>query len=283
MPAVTVIIPFHNRMEWLLESVRSVLVQTFTDFELILVNDGSDTFHDILQLSNDSRIRYVCQKNKGPAAARNFGISLAKGKYVAFLDSDDLLLPEKLEIQYRIMEENPSFGLSYTSYIRINENDELLETIKTGNRSVRLYPDILCGCSIATPTVMVRTDVLSSLRFDETLNYGEDVWLWIQLSKITDIIAIDIPLSKVRIHGTNAIFNSERQLSVGRYILRRSYKEDPALPLMLLLRAYSSLYVHQAYLLYKKKSYFKSVQYVLLSLLAHPVQSIDYIKRVYKG
>lgn len=97
MSTVSVIIPFYNRVKWLREAVHSVFVQTYQDFEVILVDDGSSESLDELAELKDERIRYVRQQNKGPSAARNAGLDLAHGRYIAFLDADDIFWPMKLE------------------------------------------------------------------------------------------------------------------------------------------------------------------------------------------
>jgi glycosyltransferase involved in cell wall biosynthesis len=270
MPAVTVIIPFYNRVEWLLQSVESVLAQTFSDFELLLVDDGSDTSPDFLQTFNDPRIRCARQENKGPAAARNLGISLAQGKYIAFLDSDDLFLPDKIEKQFLIMEEHQSVGLSHSSYLRINERGEKIDVVQSGKSSGWLYPEIICGCAIATPTVMIRSKILAELRFDESMMLGEDILLWIQIARVSEILGIDEPLTQVRIHGENAILDPDKQLKVTKYLIRRSFAEDSKITFRLLSRAYSAMYMHQAYLYYKARNIARCSRYLILSLLFRP-------------
>ncbi|TFG55950.1 MAG: glycosyltransferase family 2 protein, partial [Deltaproteobacteria bacterium] len=101
--AVSVVIPFRGRIPWLREAVDSVLAQTFRDFELILVDDGSTENVSGEPWVRHESVHYFRQDPRGPGAARNQGLPLARGRYVAFLDSDDLFLPEKLEVQYRKM------------------------------------------------------------------------------------------------------------------------------------------------------------------------------------
>jgi glycosyltransferase involved in cell wall biosynthesis len=277
MPAVTVIIPFYNRVEWLLQSVESVLAQTFSNFELLLVDDGSDTSSDFLQTFKDPRIRYVKQENKGPAAARNLGISLAQGKYIAFLDSDDLFLPDKIEKQFRIMEEHQSVGLSHSSYLRIDARGEKIDEVQSGKSSGWLYPEIICGCAIATPTVMIRTKILSELNFDESIKLGEDILLWVQIARVSEILGIDEPLTQVRIHGDNAILDPDKQLKFTKYLIGRSFGEDKKLTFRLQFRAYSAMYMHQVHLYYRVSRFDRCALFLLLSLLFQPAGVSEYI------
>jgi len=114
-----VVIPTYNRFPQVKHAIESVLSQTYRDFELWVVDDGStDGTGEALRAYGD-RITYVWQENNGVSAARNVGLRVSRGKYVAFLDSDDLWMPRKLEIQVRCMEENPQFPLCYTDEVWI--------------------------------------------------------------------------------------------------------------------------------------------------------------------
>lgn len=122
MPMVTVIIPTHNAITYLPETLESLLNQTFTDFEVIIVDDGSsDRTQEWVSSLTDARIKGVVQTNQGVAVARNQGIALASGKYIAFLDSNDLWKPTKLEKQVECLEANPDVGLVNTWIENIDE------------------------------------------------------------------------------------------------------------------------------------------------------------------
>lgn len=116
MPTVSVVVPVHNRISWAVEAVRSVLDQTYADFEVVVVDDGSTEDPTPLRVA-DERVRYVRQENRGASAARNLGLGLARGRYVAFLDADDLFVPGKLERQATVMEGRPDVAISHTSYL----------------------------------------------------------------------------------------------------------------------------------------------------------------------
>jgi len=120
-PLVSVIIPTYNRDELLRRAMESVLNQTFDDFELIVVDGAkSDETKGLVKSFGDKRLRYVPQKGKGIANARNIGIKKARGEFIAFLDDDDIWKPEKLERQIQGFKELPeSYGVIYTAFIRI--------------------------------------------------------------------------------------------------------------------------------------------------------------------
>ena len=115
MPRVSVIIPTYNREKYIAETINSVLDQTFSDYEIIVVDDGSaDNTERLIREQFADEVIYLSKPNGGPASARNMGMRVAKGEYIAFLDSDDLWLPEKLAIQTRFMDAHPEIGLTYS-------------------------------------------------------------------------------------------------------------------------------------------------------------------------
>jgi len=283
MPAVSVIIPFYNRPDWVLQAVGSVLAGSFADFELILVDDGSsESIPDFHGLFGDRRIRYVRQENRGAAAARNLGIDLATGRYLAFLDSDDLFFPDKLAKQYRFMEENPAALLSHTSYQRMDAAGGFIDTVASGEFRGRLYPEIISCCLIATPTVMIRSEALAGHRFDENLKLGEDVLLWIQLARDWEIFGMAEPLTKVRMHGGNAVLDPEKQLDFSCYLLKRLCAEDPSLTPRIRARARFAIYSHQAYLYYKAGNIFRCARFLALALLCNPLALSGFLAQAWR-
>ncbi|MGH7058251.1 MAG: glycosyltransferase, partial [Acetobacteraceae bacterium] len=135
----------------------------------------------------------------GPAAARNAGWAAAKGDYVAFLDSDDLFLPNKLATQLRVME-LASARLSHTSYWRRDAMPPGLERVASGKQGgPGAYPTIVAGCQVATPTVMLRRDLWEEgFRFPEDLRVGEDVVLWARIAARYGLLGLDAALSAIR-------------------------------------------------------------------------------------
>jgi hypothetical protein len=254
MPRVSVIIPFYNtRPQWLQESIQSVLAQTYTDFEVILVDDGSTESLSSLVSVSDERVRYVRQENKGAAAARNHGIRLALGQYLAFLDSDDVFLSTKLEKQVAAMDSHLDALLSHTSYQRMTADGTPVRLVRSGTLTGRVYPQIIRRCTIATPTVMVRSEALGERRrFEESLRVGEDVILWIRLAKESAILGIDEPLAKVRIHGNNASLSPQAQITGLRNLIDHVVKDNPDLSLCFRLQVLSGTYAMIAYWHFRK-------------------------------
>ncbi|PRD46808.1 glycosyltransferase family 2 protein [Sphingobacterium haloxyli] len=217
---VSVVIPFYSQIGWLEEAVDSVLGQTFKDYEIIIVNDGSpEDDKDFLKKYGD-KVLYFKTKNKGPAHARNFGIDRASGEYIAFLDSDDLFCPTKLEKQVSIMDLE-ELNWSHTMYSTFDEvtdrsKRKYYEIANTGFQG-KVFPKSLVSLNIGTPCVMVRREVLlqnSFLRFSERMRYGQDGYLWILMGVRNDLGLINESLTLVRRSGSNAVQRARIHLNV---------------------------------------------------------------------
>jgi len=214
MPNVSVIIPFYNHLHWLKEAIESVLNQNYNDYEIVLINDGSsEDISLITPFLDNQNISYYSQTNRGPSSARNNGIRISKGKYLAFLDSDDLFLQDKLLLQVKILDECPEVVLCHTSYQRMDEQGQALEIIHSGKFSGSVYPHIYDSCPIATPTVMVRKMTLQNTNcFNEGVRIGEDVLLWAEIANHGLVYGIDLPLAFIRMHGQNAATDYRTQI-----------------------------------------------------------------------
>jgi glycosyltransferase involved in cell wall biosynthesis/SAM-dependent methyltransferase len=183
MTKVSIIIPTYNRNHFLCEAINSVLNQTFKDYEIIVVDDGStDNTREVLERYG-SRIQYIYQKNSGRAQARNAGIRMAKAEYIAFLDDDDIWLPNKLEKQIAFLDAHPDIGLVHSFTEVINENGYLL--IKETKNHLKFYKKAMClgytyealsrMCMMFTSTVVVRKDCLDEAElFDPDIPAFED-------------------------------------------------------------------------------------------------------------
>lgn len=129
MPKVSVVIPSYNCARYIGQAVESVLSQTFSDWEIIVVDDGSkDHTREVLQVYGH-QVRYVRQQNQGVSVARNHGISLARGEFVAFLDADDYFLPDKLARQLTVFEHRPHLGMVHSGWRRVNSQGEPLQDV----------------------------------------------------------------------------------------------------------------------------------------------------------
>lgn len=206
-PVVSVIIPTHDRLPYLEEAVDSVCSQTFRDWELIVVDDGStDGTSEYLGALSDERIRSIRMERSGyPGAVRNRGIEEARGRYVAFLDSDDVWEPDKLAVQVAAHEDRPEYGWSYTALTRMDIEGREMHDSGIGRwRPVEgwILEDLLRMEVLAdTPTVMVRRELLQEVGgFDETLPRAEEYELWFRLAACSPAFAIPDKLTRIRVY-----------------------------------------------------------------------------------
>jgi glycosyltransferase involved in cell wall biosynthesis len=229
-PIVSVIIPTYNRAHVLARAIQSVLDQTYQDFEMIVVDDGSnDNTEEVVKSFNDPRIRYIRHEgNRGAAAARNTGIKAAKGKFIAFQDSDDEWLPEKLQKQMKVFENAPArVGVVYTGFWSIEgnvkqygPNREIL--YKEGD----IHSQILQGNFIGTPAAVVKKACFEKAgMFDERLPRLIDWELWIRVSKYFDFKFIDEPLGVAYFVGGGIRTNEEALITAQELILETHYGE----------------------------------------------------------
>jgi len=232
-PLVSVIVPYFNRIESTLKAIESVCEQTYSHIEVILVNDGSteDDASIVSIIENiNSSVHIILPVNKGPSVARNEGIEAATGKYIAFLDSDDCWVNNKLECQIKLMEKN-GWSISHTSYYRTNTLLNDTKIINSGRLSFR-FPFLAFHCPIATPTVVVNKYLLSLYYFNPELRYGEDVLLWLEISKKCTVQGIDIPLSVVNTGADTASINNIVQKDVFRMLTKKGLNGHPFISLV---------------------------------------------------
>ena len=184
MPWVSIIIPTYNRRDFLREAIRSVLEQSFRDFELIVVDDGSDDgTREMIQREFPGLLTYLYQENQGVSRARNRGLKLAQGEFVAFLDSDDLWLPRKLERQMAFMQSHPKAQICYTDEIWIRRGVRVNPKKKHAKYSGWIYPRCLPLCIISPSSALMRRGLLEEVGgFDEELPVCEDYDLWLRIS-----------------------------------------------------------------------------------------------------
>ncbi len=195
---VSIITPSYNTAKFISETITSVLAQTYTNWELIIVDDCStdDTDAVVRPYLADDRIRYIKnEKNSGAAVSRNRALREAKGKWIAFLDSDDLWLPEKLEKQIAFMEQN-NCRFSYTNYIEIDENSEENGRSVTGPKKITrhgMYNYCWMGCL----TVMYDAETVGLIQIAD-IKKNNDYAMWLKVCKKADCCLLDEVLAKYR-------------------------------------------------------------------------------------
>lgn len=184
---VSVVMPSYNAARFVTAAVDSVLAQTFQDFEILVVDDGStDNTREVLEKYSSPKVRYLYKKNGGVSSARNFGIENARGKYIAFLDADDLWLPEKLEKQVDLLEENEDIGLCYTGAEKVSEDltpKGFIDAIPYKDSCEKLL--LTMNIIVLSSSIVRRSVILKTTGFDSQFSTCADKEFWLRLSLIT--------------------------------------------------------------------------------------------------
>ncbi|MBD3305087.1 glycosyltransferase, partial [candidate division KSB3 bacterium] len=195
MPRVSVIIPTYNRAAFLKTAIDSVLNQTYPDFELLVIDDGSTDHTPQVIDQYDSRLTYHVQSNHGVSHARNVGIRASSGEYIAFLDSDDAWLPHKLDQQIAVMTEHPDLQLCHTEEIWIRRGVRVNPKKKHQKPFGYIFPYCLPLCVVSPSAVMLRRTLFETVGdFDEMLPACEDYDLWLRISKDYPVHLLETPL-----------------------------------------------------------------------------------------
>lgn len=206
-PTVSVIMPCWNREQYIGEAIESVLAQSYTDFELIVVDDGStDASRERVGSFDDPRLHLVAIEHQGISAAMNAGLVAARGRLIARLDSDDWWLPEMLETQVAVLEARPEIGLVYAKGECTDSAGNSLEM--TWGYPLR-YPDqtfrsMVYNDSTCNITVVCRRECFERVgNFDESLQTSEDLDMWLRVARHFDFAFTDQVLARIRLHGTS--------------------------------------------------------------------------------
>ncbi len=221
-PLISVILPVYNREKYIGEAINSLLNQTCQDFEIIVIDDAStDNSLSIIKAYYDFRIKVIENKsNLGVSASRNRGIEISKGSYIAFLDSDDIAFPERLEKQLKILE-NKSIDIC-GSWLELFDSRKIIVLPKTHEA---ILCELLNYCSMCITTVMLRKEVLGDNRFKENLRYGEDYELWARICWAGKFYNLQEPLVRYRVHKEQiSVTNKQHQLKFDADIRLKMFK-----------------------------------------------------------
>ncbi len=271
MPIVSVILPTYNRKKLLGRSVQSVLNQTYQDFELIIIDDGStDDTGKVVKNFNCEIIKYIRHdKNRGLPAARNTGIRVAKGDYIAFQDSDDEWMPDKLEKQVRAFETaSPAVGIVYTGRYRIINNKKYYApptklTPKDGDLSCSL----LRACWMPPQATLIKRECFKGVgMFNERFRALEDWELFLRMSKYYQFKFIDEPLVILYRQPDSITANQSARIKASKQILK-AFFDDFEKDKTVLARRYFSL----GHLLCSNGKQSEGWNYFVRSLKAYPL------------
>lgn len=219
---VSIITPVYNAEKYIEDTIKSVLNQSYMNWELILINDcSSDCSMNIIKKYNDrdSRIRVIeLNKNSGPAVARNTGIECAHGRFIAFLDSDDIWMPNKLEVQLNFMKKNNIY-FSFTEYLKINENGENRGIVKVPKNLT--YTELLKSNIIGCLTVVYDTHGIGKVYMPD-IRKRQDYGLWLKiLREHTNAYGIQKCLAKYRVRKNSVSSNKIKAASYQWQVYRK--------------------------------------------------------------
>ncbi|MBB1075265.1 glycosyltransferase family 2 protein [Rhodoferax sp. 4810] len=225
MPCVSVVIPVRNGKPFIDEAIHSVLTQSYRDLELIIVNDGSndDDYDRFSEL--DHRIRVIHLPGTGVSSARNVGMKNSKGRYIAFLDADDIWFPGKLTAQIRYLELHPNVWVVYGGFRKwvasadgkfaaasslSRDCSDLIDTAP--EKSGWLYTRLLTGLLVGMNTAVIRRSVYESIGgFNESMRQGEDYDFWLKSSRLAEMHSLAGEVALYRIHGNSAMHRHSKQ------------------------------------------------------------------------
>ena len=247
MKLVSVIIPVYNAEKYIAATLQSVLDQTYQNFELLIIDDGSpDRSIDICRQFTDPRIKIISQENRGVAAARNHGIRVAQGEYIAFLDADDIWLPTKIEKHVHHLE-SPSVGISYSYSTLIDANDKPLGLYQLPQTHDITPVNFLLRDPIGSGSNLIaKRAVLAAIKFpveingvvtqcyfdeDRLLNPSEDTECWLRMSIESDLKFEGIPevLIQYRLHSGSFSHQFEKKTASWERLLEKARSYAPAL------------------------------------------------------
>jgi glycosyltransferase involved in cell wall biosynthesis len=269
MPKVSVIIPTYNRPEFLRIAISSVLRQSFSDFEIIVIDDASSAdISSVITAFNDPRLRYARHAvNRGGSAARNTGIAQANSRYIAFLDDDDEWLSDKLCKQLVLLESSPSkIGGVYTGCFVVDKASGRIVSEKIPTQEGYLLDELLHhNCIGGTSSILLRKECFDKVGlFDETLQSFQDYDIFIRIANFYEFYCIKEPLYKYYLHN-NSIWTNPAALAKGSKIVLKKYRKFKS------FRSYISNFYFSRGILYCDSSNFRyGRKFLLRSIMLRP-------------
>jgi glycosyltransferase involved in cell wall biosynthesis len=282
MPKVSIIIPTYNRATYLQEAVASALDQTFNDTEIIVVDDGSTDNTSEIVKKFPPKVQYFRQDNQGVSAARNNGIRRANGKYVCFLDSDDMLMSDAIEKNVSFLDLHPDLGYSYGQVVKVDENGQKMRLkknrgasstcVRTSNEQIQRL--LFRGDIGILSALAKRSLVIEAGMFNTSMAVGEDIDLWLRLAQKYPVGYIAEPVGKVRMHPQNTLkkgaFEKLERFQTD-FVARalETLKNDPLFE-KIRKRAYFGLYLYLSGEAARKSSRVYGFRYLMKALSVYP-------------
>ncbi len=248
MPTISVIIPAYNGEQTILETITSVQKQTFSDFEIIVINDGStDRTLELVQSVKDERLKVFSYKNSGVSVARNRGISHALGEFITFIDADDLWTEDKLELQLAALKQHPEAGVAYSWTYNMSEKGELIhpvEPVFNGN----IYAKLLVSNFISNGSniLFYRQAIETVGDFNSQLSYGEDWDFYLRLAARYSFVVVPKHqiFYRLSVHSRSSKLNTGKEEAL--FVLEKAFSTAPSELQYLKKQSLSNVYQYYA-------------------------------------
>lgn len=272
MPKVSIVIPAYNAIAYLPETVESVLKQTFTNFELLIIDDGSsDQTVEWASQITDQRVKLISQKNQGLSGARNTGIAHAQGDYVALLDADDIWEPTKLEKQVPYLEGDPAVGLVDTWTVLADEQGKSTGQVfgsRTEGDVWKRLVEFKTVCCCGSSSLIRRSCFETVGVFNRDLRFLEDLDMFIRIAAHYSFAVVKEPLVRYRQHPDNMSKNCQGMLEAFRTIIEKAFQSAPVELLYIRGRGYGRINIYLAWKSLNKWDY-KAASHFRQQALAH--------------
>lgn len=219
-PAVSIIIPTYNRANSISRSVNSILNQTYKDFEIIVIDDGStDNTEEIISAISDERVKYYKQKNAGACSARNYGIELSRGEYIAFHDSDDIWYPQKLDKEIDILKKYSEVDVVFCKLVEIKKNNN--KSLRPSYFKEGIVEPVKNLFGIGTITVVGRAEVFEKFKFDEDLPRFQEFELLYRVCKQHKLYCIDEGLAEYNLSEDSISAKPDKLIYTCKLLLKK--------------------------------------------------------------
>ncbi|MCV3216766.1 glycosyltransferase [Plectonema radiosum NIES-515] len=245
MPKISVVIPAYNCAKTIQQTIDSVLNQTFSDFELLIINDGStDATSNVLSQVKDLRIKVFSYTNAGGNVSRNRGINHAIGEFISFLDADDIWTPDKLATQLKALKENPTTKVAYSWTDYIDENGKFVSSGTHISLNGNVYEELLVKNFLENGSnpLICKDALLAVGGFDESLVAGQDWDMWLRLAREFNFVAVPYVQILYRISANSLSCNLARQEKACLQVLNKAYITSPESLQYLKAYSFANLY-----------------------------------------
>ena len=252
MPLISVVIPVYNGEKTIKKTIEAVLNQSFPDIEVIVINDGScDSTVEIVNSIDDYRLQLFSYTNAGLAASRNRGISHSKGEFISFIDADDLWTTDKIEAQYKALQENPQAAVAYSWTDYIDAEGKFLQSGRHVTAKGDVYSKLVLSSFLENGSnPLIRMQAISTIgTFDESLFAAEDWDMWLRLAAKYEFVCVEKVQILYRVSVNSMSANLKRQEAACLEVIERAFSH-PKAEFLQYLKKYSFAHLYK-YLAFK--------------------------------